>query len=96
VHGAGHSDNEIVTALGISLKTIARVRKRFVIKGLEAGIVHRPRPEKVKIKRNIEQKLIQLVCTDQPRGRFHWTLQLLADEMVVLGLVDSISTETVR
>jgi transposase len=99
VHGEGHSDDEIVTALGTSLKTIARVRKRFVIDGLEAAIDHRPqppRPDKIKIKGNVEQKLIQLACTDPPRGRCHWTLQLLADEMVVLGLVDSISTETVR
>ena len=99
VHGAGHADDEIVTALGTSLKTIARVRKRFVIEGLEAALDHRPqpaRPDKIKIKGNVEQKLIQLACTDPPRGRCHWTLQLLADEMVVLGLVDSISTETVR
>ena len=99
VHGAGHSDEEIVTALDTSLKTIARVRKRFVIEGLEAALEHRPqpaRPDKIKIKGNVEQKLIQLACTDPPHGRCHWTLQLLADEMVVLGLVDSISTETVR
>ena len=99
VHGDGHSDDEIVTALGTSLRTIARVRRRFVIEGLEAAIDHRPqpaRPDKIKIKGNIEQKLIQLACTDPPRGRCHWTLQLLADEMVVLGVVDSISTETVR
>ena len=99
VHGAGHSDDEIVTALSTSLKTIARVRKRFVIEGLEAALEHRPqpaRPDKIRIKGDIEQKLILLACTDPPRGRCHWTLQLLADEMVVLGLVDSISTETVR
>ena len=40
--------------------------------------------------------LIQLACSDPPEGRCHWTLQLLADELVVLGLVDSVSTETVR
>ena len=97
VRGEGHADDEIVTALGTSLKTIARVRKRFVVEGLEAAIDHRPqpaRPDKIKIKGNVEQKLVQLACTDPPRGRCHWTLQLLADEMVVLGLVDSISTET--
>jgi hypothetical protein len=66
---------------------------------LEAAIDHRPqpaRPDKIKINGNVEQKLVKLACTDPPRGRCHWTLQLLADEMVVLGLVDSISTETVR
>jgi putative transposase len=54
------------------------------------------RPDKIKIKGDVEQKLVEPACTDPPRGRCHWTLQLLADEMVVLGLVDSISTETVR
>jgi putative transposase len=40
--------------------------------------------------------LIQLACSDPPEGRCHWTLQLLADELVVLGLVDAVSIETVR
>jgi transposase len=95
----GRSDEDIVSALGTGLNTVARVRKRFVTEGLKAAIDHRPqpaRPDQIKIKGDIEQKLVQLACTDPPRGRCHWTLQLLADEMVVLGLVKSISTETVR
>jgi hypothetical protein len=99
VRGEGQTDDEIVSALGASSKTIARVRKRFVIEGVEAAIDHRrqpARPDKIKIKGDVEQKLVKLACTDPPRGRCHWTLQLLSDEMVVLGLVDSISTETVR
>jgi transposase len=97
--GEGHSDDDIVATLGASLNTVARVRKRFVIEGINAAIDHRPqpaRPDKVKIKGDIEQELVKLACTDPPRGRCHWTLQLLADEMVVLGLVNSINTETVR
>ena len=97
--GGGSRDDDIVAALGTSLKTVARVRKRFVTEGIEAALDSRPwpaRPDKIKIKGDVEQKLIKLACTDPPRGRSHWTLQLLADEMVVLGLVDSISTETVR
>ena len=61
--GEGHSDDDIVTALGAGLKTVARVRKRFVIEGVNAAIDHRPqpaRPDKIKIKGNVEQKLIQL------------------------------------
>jgi hypothetical protein len=98
-HGAGQADEDIVAALGSSLRTVARVRKRFVTEGLEAAIDHKPqpaRPDKIKIKGDVEQRLIELACTDPPRGRNHWTLKLLADEMVVLGLADSISTETVR
>ena len=93
------SDEEIVSALGTSLRTVERVRKRFVTEGFEAAIDHKPqppRPDKIKIKGDIEQKLITLACSDPPRGRCHWTLQLLADEIVVLGLVDTLSTETVR
>jgi transposase len=99
VNGEGHRDEDIVSALNASLRTIARVRKRFVTEGLDAALDPKPRParpDKIKIKGDVEQKLIKLACTDPPRGRCHWTLQLLADEMVVLGLVDSISTETVR
>ena len=92
-------DEEIVSALGTSLRTVERVRRRLVTEGLEAAIDHKPqppRPDKVKIRGNVEQKLIELACADPPRGRCHWTLQLLADEMVVLGLVNTISVETVR
>jgi transposase len=97
--GKGHSDDAIVDALGIGLRTIERVRKRFVTEGIAAAIAPKPqppRPDKIKIKGDIEQKLVQLACSDPPEGRCHWTLELLADELVVLGLVDSLSTETVR
>jgi hypothetical protein len=97
--GEDCSDDEIVAALGAGPRTIARVRKRFVTEGFEAAIDHKPqppRPDKIKIKGNLEQQLVRLACSDPPEGRCHWTLQLLADELVVLGLVQSLSTETVR
>jgi len=97
--GRGHSDEQIADALQTGLRTIARVRQRFVTEGIEAAIDRSPqppRPDKIKIKGDIEQRLVQLACSDPPQGRCHWTLQLLADELVVLGLVESISTETVR
>src|SRR5512135_1464283 len=92
-------DDEIVATLGTSPRTVARVRKRLVTERFQAALDHRPqpaRPDKVKIRGDVEQKLVELACTDPPRGRCRWTLQLLADEMVVLGLVDAISIETVR
>lgn len=95
----GQPDLDIVKALGVGLRTVERVRKRLVTDGFLAALDHNPqppRPDKVKIKGNVEQKLVQLACSDPPEGRCHWTLQLLADELVVLGQVDSISTETVR
>ena len=97
--GQEHSDADIVDALGASVRTVERVRQRLVTEGFQAALDPRPqpaRPAKIKIKGDVEQRLIELACTDPPRGRGHWTLRLLADEMVVLGLADSVSTETVR
>lgn len=97
--GGGHSDDRIVTALGVGICTVGRVRKRLVTQGLHQALnpnPQPPRPDKVKIKGDVEQRLVQLACSDPPEGRCHWTLQLLADELVVLGLVDAVSTETVR
>lgn len=97
--GDERRDTDIVRSLGISLRTVERVRQRLVTQGLPAALDHRPqpaRPGKVKIKGDVEQQLIQLACSDPPAGRCHWTLQLLADELVVLGLVNRISVETVR
>ena len=97
-YGEACLDAEIVSALGTSLRTIERLRKRFVTEGLESALDHRPqppRPDKIKIKGNIEQKVVELACSDPLQGRCRWTLQLLADELVVLGLVETISTVTV-
>ena len=97
--GGESPDDEIVAALGTSPRTVARVRQQFVTQGLRAAIDRKaqpPRPDKIKIKGDIEQRLIELACSDPPKGRCHWTLQLLADELVVLGLVDRIGIETVR
>ena len=97
--GTSRTDDDIVAAVGTGPRTIARVRQRFVTEGLTAALDHRPqppRPDKIKIKGDVEQQLIRLACSDPPEGRCHWTLSLLADELVALGLVRSVSTETVR
>ena len=97
--GAEKTDEEIAAVLAVSLPTIGRVRQRFVSEGLEAALNHRPqppRPDKIKIKGGVEQELIRLACSDPPEGRCRWTLCLLADELVALGLVASVSPETVR
>ena len=97
--GGECSDDEIVDALGVGLCTVGRVRKRLVTEGFLAALDHRPqppRPDKIKVKGDVEQKMVRLACSDPPQGRCHWTLQLLCDEMVVLGMVETISTETVR
>jgi len=97
--GPIRSDDDIVAALGIGPRTVARVRQRFVTEGFLAALDHKPqppRPDKIKIKGDVEQQLIRLACGDPPEGRCHWTLNLLAGELVALGLVKSVSTETVR
>ncbi len=97
--GGGRPDDEIVAALGVGICTVGRVRQRLVTAGLPAALNPRPqpqRPHQIKIKGDLEQQLIRLACSDPPAGRCHWTLRLLADELVVLGLVEEISTETVR
>jgi hypothetical protein len=98
-HGENLPDEDIVAALSTCLGTVARVRQRFVTQSLLAAIDRKAqprRPDKIKVKGDLEQKLIQLACSEPPEGRCHWTLQLLADELVVLGLIDTVSTETVR
>ena len=95
----GQTDQDIADALGTSVPTIARVRQRFVTQGIAAAVNHRPqppRPDQVKIKGNVEQELVRLSCSDPPQGRCRWTLCLLADEMVALGLLPCVSRETVR
>jgi Homeodomain-like domain len=97
--GEEHGDEQIVAALGTSLRTVARVRQQLVTQGMDFALLRRrqpPRPDKIKIKGDVEQRLIELACSDPPKGRCHWTLQLLADELVVLGLVDRVGIETVR
>ena len=97
--GQHRSDDEISDTLGVSLSTIHRVRERFVEDSLEASLVPRKmprRPEKVKIQGEAEKKLIALACSDPPEGRCRWTMELLADRIVQLGVVKKISQESVR
>lgn len=93
----GWQDQEIKKALDISIRTIERVRQRFVEEGLEA--VLKPRPgqgRKPKLDGEIEAHLVALRCSQPPEGKARWTLQLLADRMVELDYVDGLSDESVR
>lgn len=93
----GRTDGNIGEALHISRPTVQRTRKRFVEGGLEWALNERPRPgQRPKLGGKQEAFLIAFACSDPPRGRKRWTMQLLADRLVVLGMVDSISGETVR
>jgi hypothetical protein len=95
----GCDDEDIASALEVSSRTVCRVRKRLVTEGFLAAIDHKPqppRPAKVKIKGDVEQELVRVACSDPPEGHCYWTLQLLADKLVALGLVEKVSGETVR
>ncbi len=91
-------DEEIVAAYGISLRTVERIRQRFVEEGKDAALNRRPsnRVYRRKIEGEEEAHLIALCCSQAPEGHAHWTMQLLADKMVELKYVDSISDETIR
>ena len=81
--GMSRHDEDIAEVLRTSRRTIERVRCRFVTEGLAAALRPKPqpiRPGQVKIKGDVEQKLLQLACSDPPEGRGQWTLQRLADE----------------
>ena len=92
----GSRDADIVTALGVGVATVERVRKRFAERGLE-GLNERPRPgHKPKLDAKAEARLIAEACSQAPEGRAHWTLQLLADLVVELQLADAYSYEAVR
>ena len=91
-------DDEIIVALGISRQTIERVRKRFVLEGLEKALNPRPRTEvrKRKLDGEGEAFLIAMACSEPPEGRASWSLRLLADRLVECNITDTISHETVR
>jgi hypothetical protein len=77
---------------------VERVRRRFVEQGLEAALIRKPQQNRIarKIDGKAEAHLIAAACGKPPEGRKRWTLQLLADRLVELEMVDAISSETVR
>lgn len=95
--GLGHTDEEIVKALGLGVRTVERVRQRFVEEGFEAALNPKPQPRRArKLEGRVEGDLIALAKSDPPKGRKRWTLRLLADQMVQLQYVEDISHESVR
>jgi len=93
----GLSDPEIMAALDVSRPTVERIRRRFVSDGIERALNEDLRPgQKRKLDGRAEATLIATACTEAPQGHDHWTLRLLAGKLVQLGVVDTISYETVR
>ena len=96
--GLSRSDAEIHEALGVAVSTIERVRQRFVEDGLEAALERKPTTRQYEriLDGAAEAHLIALACSEPPDGRESWTLQLLADHLVLLGHCPSVGRETVR
>jgi transposase len=93
----GKSDADIVAALGVGLSTVERTRKKYIEGGLEYALNERPRPGvKPKLDEKQEAYLIALACSTPPHDQVKWTMQLLADRLVQLGIVGELSDETVR
>ncbi len=96
--GPGWTDTAIAGAVEVHPATVGRVRRGFVEGGLDAAL-HRTAPNRVSPRRldgAAEAHLIALACGDPPAGRERWTLRLLADELVRLEVVETVSYETVR
>jgi hypothetical protein len=92
-------DARIAEALDCGLRTVERVRLRFVERGLKAALGRNPqnRPSRErKFDGATEARLIAVACSEPPEGRARWTLKLLADKLVDLEVFASVSDETVR
>jgi transposase len=97
--GPGWTDVRIAEALEVDVTTVERLRERFVEQGLEAAL-DRKKQDQPSRQRTLdgqaEARLIALACSQPPQGRVRWTLRLLADRLVELEIVDTVSMETVR
>ena len=93
----GATDAQIAATLRIGLSTVHRTRQRYCTDGLDQALHERPRPGGApKLDAKQEAFLIALACSAPPGERTTWTMQLLADRLVRLGVVDAVSDETVR
>ena len=93
----GWSANQVVAALDTSQRTVFRTKRRYAEEGLDGVLHDHPQANRYrKLDDKGEAYLIALACSDAPEGHDHWTLRLLADQAVELGLVESLSHETVR
>ena len=96
--GPAWPDERIADALDVAVRTVGNVRQRFVEGGLAGALDRKPqcRPSKVRLlDGRAEARLVALACSEPPAGRACWTLQLLADRLVELRVVERVSADTV-
>lgn len=96
--GPALPDQAVAEAVEVSQPTIARVRRQYVEQGLEAALNRRPprREYAHKLSGEEEARLITVACSQPPAGQARWSLRLLADRLVELEIVDTVSYQTVR
>jgi len=93
----GLKDEQIAEHLDVNVRTVEKVRKQCALEGFDATLTPKARPPgKPKLDGEGEARLVQIACSTPPDGRQRWTLHLLADKLVELDVVDSISHEAVR
>lgn len=92
------TNEQMSKVLKVGMRTIDRVKKRFIEEGLEACLERKPtsRVYEKKIDGDVEAKIVTLCCSEPPKGFNRWSLRLLADKMVELNYVESISYVAVR
>lgn len=94
--GERRTQVQVAQALEISTVTVGAICRRFVKEGVESALTEAPRPGKApKVTGAVEAQLCLLACSDPPKGYARWTMQMLADKLIELELVESISDSTV-
>jgi transposase len=97
--GPAWNVSDVAEALGVSSRSIEHLKKRFVEEGLEAALERKARekpPRDIIFDGAFEARLLTLACSDAPEGHRRWTVRLLADKAVELGIADSVSHMTVQ
>ena len=95
-YGPAWPDEQIAEAFSAHEATVRRLRERFVEEGLEPALQRKKRQNYTrKLDGDAEAHLIAIICSQPPKGRNRWTLRLLADRMVELAVVDSVSAMTI-
>ena len=93
----GWTAPRVASAMEVTERTVFRIKRRYVEEGLDETLQRRNQVNRHrKVNERVEAHLIALACSSAPEGHDHWTLRLLAGKTVELGLVESLSHETVR
>ena len=96
--GSKWTVTKVAEALGVTSRSLEKLKKRFVEEGFKAAIERKQRvkpPREIQFGGEFEAQLLALACSDAPEGRERWTMRLLADKMVELKMVPSVSAMTV-